>query len=656
MNTQPKLYDPTRTGQIPTCLKELHQWINWKYGPPNKDGKLAKLPLDPHTGKVCDATDPASWGTFEQAESVAKRGYKGIGFAFKEGAGCVGIDLDHVVDLATGAVEPAALAVVKSLGSYTEYSTSGTGLHVLALGKLGGGCKKGRLEVYDQKRYFVVTGNRLPDTPTEPQPCQQELEKLYQSVSEGAEAASVELNERDLPELEDDEVLEDARCYDDGTFELLWAGKWQEVLTEEGKPRYPSDSQHEADLALCRRLAKYTGDRDQIDRLFRQSKLYRDKWETEAYRNHTIDTALGSGVELLTVGENEIPGPKSDGYAKPLESRYGVMGGAKVVAVFGDTKFVWPGHVALGHVSMIVGPQGVGKTRFGAYIAAALTGTLSQWPDGCPCVSKRRVLLIDTEGMRAEIFAILGKLGCQEGTVVIPTHDDDPFWIPSFPRDAKVIEQLAVEHQCGAVIIDSLSGGHRLDENNAAMRRVLQSCVDIAIRLQCAMILVHHVNKRREHDSIRVTLDRVRGSSTITQFCRCVIATYRLVDDLTAPTRVEVIKTSFGKPPKPFGFSFTDEGLILFGNAPQEDKPVTIVGRAVEFLKVTLSTGPMRYSDLQPLAEAQGISKETLYKARRIANVTTPDGRWTLPGAYFEVDVPLEASTEGSVKVAVFDF
>lgn len=48
-----------------------------------------------------------------------------------------------------------------------------------------------------------------------------------------------------------------------------------------------------ADLALCRMLAFWTEDPEQLDRLVRGSGLYRRKWEREDYRQRTIETALG---------------------------------------------------------------------------------------------------------------------------------------------------------------------------------------------------------------------------------------------------------------------------------------------------------------------------------------------------------------------------
>ncbi len=71
-------------------------------------------------------------------------------------------------------------------------------------------------------------------------------------------------------------------------FSKLWQGEWD---------GYPSQS--EGDLALCRQLAFWTGgDEERIDRLFRQSGLYRDKWDRQhrgdgrTYGELTVKKAL----------------------------------------------------------------------------------------------------------------------------------------------------------------------------------------------------------------------------------------------------------------------------------------------------------------------------------------------------------------------------
>ena len=85
-------------------------------------------------------------------------------------------------------------------------------------------------------------------------------------------------------DLADDDLIEYALNASNGDkFERLWNGDTS---------GYPSHS--EADQALCNMLAFWTGgDPQQIERLFSQSGLARDKWsERSDYRDRTIQKAI----------------------------------------------------------------------------------------------------------------------------------------------------------------------------------------------------------------------------------------------------------------------------------------------------------------------------------------------------------------------------
>lgn len=318
--------------------------------------------------------------------------------------------------------------------------------------------------------------------------------------------------------------------------------------------------------------------------------------------------------------------------ALPPMPPVGVVSLSQVGRFYGSVRWAWPEWLPVGHVTLVVGPQGTGKSYLAASLAAALSGRAGMWPDGCPLDGWETgpVVLVDTEEMRGSYAERLAKMGVSDGDVLLPSPTGDPTYTPRLPRDIEMLEQVTRERRCRAVIVDSLSGGHDLDENSAAMRQVLQSLVSMAGQLQVPVIAVHHTRKRSVFESVRLSLDRVRGSSTITQFCRSVIGVYRLDDNNSSPSRVESLKSSFGKAPEPFGFAITDDGLV-FGDAPEEDKPPTAVDRAAEFLEAQLRRQPQRYSDLLDQADRHGVSKNSLYRARARLSVVTVDGLWALP-------------------------
>lgn len=62
----------------------------------------------------------------------------------------------------------------------------------------------------------------------------------------------------------------------------------------------PDNKRHsEADLSLCAMLAFWCGgDIAQMDRLFRQSELYREKWKRSDYSESTLENAVKFTNEL----------------------------------------------------------------------------------------------------------------------------------------------------------------------------------------------------------------------------------------------------------------------------------------------------------------------------------------------------------------------
>jgi len=337
------------------------------------------------------------------------------------------------------------------------------------------------------------------------------------------------------------------------------------------------------------------------------------------------EDGLALGMSLLDLSSGPAPAddPRLLGDAASLSA---------ISRFYGNVRWAWPQWVPVGHVTLLVGPQVVGKSYLAANLAACFAGRVKTWPDGCTVDGWQPgpVVLADTEEMRGATVERLLAMGVRDGDVFFPAPGGDLTYVPRLPDDVGLLAHLAEEHDCQGIIVDSLSGGHTLDENSAAMREVLQSLVALAGRLQIPVIAVHHARKRSTFEPVRLTLDRVRGSSTITQFCRSVIGVYRLVDDPMAPSRVESLKSSFGKPPEPFGFTITDDGMV-FGDAPEEEKPMTMTDRAVDSLEAQLRRQPQRYTELLPKAEAEGISKNTLYRARERLRVFTLDGIWGLP-------------------------
>ena len=108
---------------IPEELKS-ESFMLWRYE--ERDGRMTKPPLNPHTGIRGDVTDPIQWADYETALSAHQSGrYRsnGISVLVHPDSGLVGLDLDHcIVD---GKFSEEAQEIVDGVCSYTEISPSG---------------------------------------------------------------------------------------------------------------------------------------------------------------------------------------------------------------------------------------------------------------------------------------------------------------------------------------------------------------------------------------------------------------------------------------------------------------------------------------------------------------------------------------------------
>ncbi len=298
-----------RYDSIPAELRALDQWVCWlEEMRPDREGKMkaTKVPYAPRTGERADSTDRATWATFAEAQAAylgSQKGtnpYCGIGFVFSPDDPYAGLDIDKCRDPQTGAIDERAKGYIRRLNSYTEVSPSGTGVKIWVRASHPGqgfrkALKEGRgFEMYDAARYFTMTGDLLPNSPTVIAERDGEFNAIHREIF-GAKPAQENRPIRRAKaslSLTDQELLDKAgRAANGGKFNALWQGDTGGY-----------GSQSEADLALCSLLASYCGpDEGRIERLFSQSGLgQREKWGRNDYRRRTIGAAMEGKSEFYS--------------------------------------------------------------------------------------------------------------------------------------------------------------------------------------------------------------------------------------------------------------------------------------------------------------------------------------------------------------------
>lgn len=306
---------------IPQELRCLPNWVCWQAVQDERSHSgVSKRPIDPKTGNFAKSNDPSTWADFDTAVQAAQK-WSGIGFMFS-GSGCFGVDLDDIAEELQSYRDGSGGIVtefVNALQSYAEVSQSGTGIHIICKGSLPkGGRRRGKVEMYDSGRFFVMTGQPISEY-AEVAECSERIRPLHEKYIGGGKEPTAGIRQTAaLPQTADEILRTAANSKNGAKFKALYSGDISGY-----------SSQSEADMALCNMLAFWTGcDAQKMDAMFRASGLMREKWDrkqsgstygaltvqkaiagcTEVYRGTKTDFRAnigGGNSPLISVGEPE---------------------------------------------------------------------------------------------------------------------------------------------------------------------------------------------------------------------------------------------------------------------------------------------------------------------------------------------------------------
>lgn len=253
---------------IPRELIDCPQWLLWRKVWIEEKQRWSKVPLSARTGVVASIVDSNNWSDYTTAEHMLRtfgetHAFNGLGFALGFESGVAGVDLDGVFDDTGAVLNYGALEIAERFESYTEYSPSRTGLHVLFKADIPDGRRTSFVEVYGQGRFFTVTGQPYLDKPIAER--QWAADQLIADIAKmRAQSAPTPLDWTVTPKYSDDELWQMASSANNGEkFLRLFYGNWQEDY----------GSQSEADFALIDIIAFYTDSPDQVRRAFLASAL-----------------------------------------------------------------------------------------------------------------------------------------------------------------------------------------------------------------------------------------------------------------------------------------------------------------------------------------------------------------------------------------------
>lgn len=255
--------------QIPEEFRDQMLWAGSTYKVLDAEtGRRDKAPRNVKTGERISVTSPDGWTDFYTAMNS---GYPVIGCRLTAEDPYTVIDLDKAKNEDDNAF---AKKVMNSFQSYTEWSASGNGVHIILKGDPQAGRRKRNVEVYSQERYIICTGKQLRGM--------EEREILDGGVTLENLIKSLSLNDNPdtLPVLEN----KDENHSDDSILRSMFSAENGKTIENLYRTTPSStDDWSTLDARLAQHICFYTQNHNQALRLFRGSALYRGDGSKAGY-------------------------------------------------------------------------------------------------------------------------------------------------------------------------------------------------------------------------------------------------------------------------------------------------------------------------------------------------------------------------------------
>ncbi|MDF9393010.1 AAA family ATPase [Methylococcus capsulatus] len=313
-------------------------------------------------------------------------------------------------------------------------------------------------------------------------------------------------------------------------------------------------------------------------------------------------------------------------------------------------RWLWRGWLARGKLHVIAGAPGTGKTSIALALAATIT-TAGRWPDGSAAEPGNvliwsgeddphdtlvpRLLAAGADRSRCYFVGDVADMG--ERRVFDPAKDMAA--LAQVARRIGDIRLMIVDPIVSAVSGDS--------HKNAEVRRGLAPLVELAGKLDCALLGVSHFSKGTAG---RDPLERVTGSLAFGALARIVFAAFKESEDDGGGRVFCRTKSNIGPDVGGFrydlrtdelpGFPGVEASSVLWGEAVDgsardllaraeavtDPDERTAVGEACGFLQALLADGPVSSRAVRSECEGAGHAWSTVRRAQKQLGVIVSKG------------------------------
>lgn len=301
-------------------------------------------------------------------------------------------------------------------------------------------------------------------------------------------------------------------------------------------------------------------------------------------------------------------------------------------------RWLWRDFLPTGKFVILGGAPSCGKTTIAMSLAATVTSG-GQWPDGWRCRNAGDVLIWSGEDDPAATLAPrLKASGADLGRVhFVQGVSDGEAFDPA--RDMPLLEAEAAKLDAPRLlVIDPIVSAVAGDNHrNNEVRRSLQPVVDMAERLGCTVIGIHHFSKGTQG---REVTERISGSLAYAALARMVLVAAKEHAEGDEPPRRIFVRAKSNLGPDGGGFAYALEqvevapgifgqriawgetlqgearDLLAVAETPTDSGGGSALSNAEGFLRDLLKDGPIPSKQIKTDALEAGHTWATIRRAK----------------------------------------
>jgi hypothetical protein len=362
----------------------------------------------------------------------------------------------------------------------------------------------------------------------------------------------------------------------------------------------------------------------------------------------SADDRAGQREPIVESGHSGSASPLSQSSASSRKSRAPIVALSQVAPE--SLRWLSPGRLAAGKITVIDGDPGLGKSTLLSEFAARISRG-DPLPGGEAAPPRLVVIMSAEDDLYDTIRPRIDAAGGDPRRVIaFATLPDNPTsgTLGAIPDHVYVLEEIIARTKAALLVIDPLvaflSRGHNANSDQG-VRRAFHSLRGLAERTGVAIVAVRHLNKSPGANP----LYRGGGSIGIIGAARCELL---LAPDPDDPERriLASTKGNLGRPPPSLAFRLvaapgSHVARVVWDGESQwtADQLLretasgatlrSLLAEAREWLSASLADGPRSAGDILREARDAGIGRDILYAARKIERVMigkerVAGGRW----------------------------